>query len=72
MMPRARCTFRQQDVVRAIKAAFAAGAARAQVQIGGIVITAERTANGKLDVISGDDADLDRELAEFEARRGQG
>ncbi len=64
--------FRQQDVVRAIKAAFTAGAVRAQVQIGGIVVIAERDINGKLDVTTHNDADLDRELAEFEARHGEG
>jgi hypothetical protein len=45
-MGRGPCTFRQGDVTRAIRAVFAAGAARAQVQVGGIVITAEKTASG--------------------------
>jgi hypothetical protein len=61
----------QADVARALKAAFTAGAVRARVQIGGIVITAERNIDGKLDVTTRNDADLDRELAEFEARHGQ-
>lgn len=69
-MARGPCTFRQNDIVRAIKAAFAAGAVRTRVQIGGIVITAEKKIDGKLDVTASDDADLDRELAEFEARHG--
>jgi len=47
-MPRGACTFRQKDVTRAIRAAFAAGAARAQVQVGGIVITAEKSADGEV------------------------
>jgi hypothetical protein len=41
-MARGSCTFRQKDVARAIRAAFAAGATRAQVQVGGITITAEK------------------------------
>jgi hypothetical protein len=45
-MARGPCTFRQRDVTRAIRAAFAAGATRAQVQIGGITITAEKTNTG--------------------------
>lgn len=42
-MSRRPCTFRQLDVTRAIRAAFAAGAARAHVEVGGITITAEKT-----------------------------
>jgi hypothetical protein len=41
-MSRRPCTFRQQDVTRAIRAAFAAGATKAQVEIGGIIITAQK------------------------------
>jgi hypothetical protein len=41
-MARGPCTFRQQDVTRAIRAAFAAGATRAKVQVGGITVTAEK------------------------------
>jgi hypothetical protein len=51
-MARGPCTFRQQDVTRAIRAAFAAGAARAQIQIGDILITAEKTAAGQATVDS--------------------
>ena len=42
-MSRGPSTFRRQDVTRAIKAAFAAGATRARVEVGGIVITAEKS-----------------------------
>jgi len=48
-MSKRPCTFRQQDVTRAIKAVFAAGANRAKIEIGGILITAERTADGAAD-----------------------
>jgi hypothetical protein len=41
-MTRGPCTFRQQDITRAIRAAFAAGATKARVEIGGIVITAQK------------------------------
>jgi hypothetical protein len=37
------CIFRQHDVTRAIKAAFAAGATRACVEVAGMVIRAEKT-----------------------------
>jgi hypothetical protein len=38
-----RRTFRKLDLTRAIQAAFAAGARRSQVQVGGIKSTAEKT-----------------------------
>jgi Protein of unknown function (DUF3631) len=43
---RGPCRFRQRDVTRAIRAAFAGGAVRAQVQVGDILITAEKTVDG--------------------------
>jgi hypothetical protein len=70
-MSRRPALITQADLARAIEAAFAAGAVRAQVQVGGIVVTAERDINGKLDVTPQGAADLDRELAEFEGRHGQ-
>jgi hypothetical protein len=51
-MARGPCTFRQQDVTRAIRVAFAAGAIRAQIEVGGITITAEKTGEGKNNVAS--------------------
>jgi hypothetical protein len=65
---RAPSTFRQQDVTRAVKAVAAAGVDIARVEIGRdgrIVVVAQQSATSQQD-------DLDRELAEFEARRGQG
>jgi hypothetical protein len=44
-MTRAR-TFRQRDVTAALKAAFAAGAARARIEVGGLIIIADKTADG--------------------------
>jgi hypothetical protein len=52
-LSRGPSTFRRQDVTRAIKAAFAAGATRAQVEVGGITITAEKTRNEEANVLSG-------------------
>jgi hypothetical protein len=46
-MIRGLCKFRQRDVVRAFRAAFAAGAARAQVRVGDILITADKTGDGE-------------------------
>ena len=43
-MSRRPSTFRKLDVTLAIQAAFAAGARRSQVQVGGIKSTAEKTA----------------------------
>lgn len=66
-MPRARSAFKQHDVTRALRAASAAGAA---------VQSFEIAPDGKISVITAAapgkpiDDDLDRELAEFEARRG--
>jgi len=66
-MARAPSTFRQADVTRAIRAAAAAGVSIARVEIdnsGKIVIVI-----GKPREFAGaPQDDLDRELAEFEAR----
>jgi hypothetical protein len=75
-MPRASSTFRQTDVTRAVKAVRAAGVEVGKVEIrpdGTITIGAgsadkvgQTTDNGAVS------NDLDRELAEFEERHGQG
>jgi len=68
-MAKGACTFKQQDVTRALRATRAAGVMVQRIEI-------DRT--GKIVLITGDDNsaapadDLDRELAEFEARHGQG
>jgi hypothetical protein len=62
---RGACTFRQRDVTVAVKAVVAAGVAVARVEIdkeGKIVMIAGKPTETE----PGDD--LDRELAEFEAR----
>jgi hypothetical protein len=46
-MARGPCTFRQLDITRAIRAAFAAGATRARIQIGGIIVTADKGVEGE-------------------------
>jgi hypothetical protein len=45
-MSRGPCTFRQNDLTRALRAAFAAGATRAEVKVGEITLTAEKTGEG--------------------------
>jgi hypothetical protein len=68
-MSRAPSTFRQQDVTRALRAAAAAGVDIARIEI---------DKAGKITIIAASGAaepanDLDRELAEWEARHnGQG
>jgi CTP:molybdopterin cytidylyltransferase MocA len=68
-MARGACTFKQQDVTRALRATIAAGIKVQRVEIDKdgriIVVTAGDTPSAPAD-------DLDRELAEFEARNGQG
>jgi hypothetical protein len=57
-MTRGPCTFRQQDITRAIRAAFAAGATQARVEIGGVVITAQKIEErGKITSPSGNEWD---------------
>ena len=68
-MARAPSTFRQQDVTKAVKAVTAAGVHIARVEIdrsGKIVIVAGKSQ----EAAPGSQDDLDRELAEFEARHG--
>jgi hypothetical protein len=67
-MSRGRCSFRQRDVARLVKAARAAG----------LTVTGVRVdKSGAIEVVIAESAvqpkdDLDRELAEFEASHGQG
>jgi len=69
LMSRGPQTFRQSDVTKALKAVMAAGQkwARVEIEVGKIVVIA-----GKQEHHSGTAAELDRELAEFEARHGAG
>jgi hypothetical protein len=66
-MARAPSTFRQQDVTRAVKGVAAAGVPIGRVEIDRsgkiVIITVEVPAAAR--------DDLDRELADFEARHGQ-
>ena len=68
-MTRPPATFRQQDVTRAVKAVVKAGVDIARVRV-------EIAKVGSIIVTAGTDQpaqdDLDRELAAFEARHGQG
>ena len=68
-MARARSTFRQQGVTRAVKAVVAAGVGIARVEIdkaGKIVIVSSTG------LTSEPQSDLDKELQEWETRHGQG
>jgi hypothetical protein len=70
-MSRARQTFKQGDVTKAVKAMVAAGLSVGRVEIspeGRIIVIAGRQDQGQN---SGTTAELDRELADFEARHGQ-
>lgn len=68
-MARCACTFKQQDLTRALRGARAAGftVQRAEIDKSGKIVV---TFAGEGPSSPPDD--LDRELAEFEARRGQG
>jgi hypothetical protein len=65
-MSRGAHPFKQGDVTKAIKAAVKAGVKDWRVEIigGKVVVSAGETPSAPAD-------DLDRELAEFEARHGQ-
>ena len=66
-MARGSCTFKQQDVTRALRAAVAAGIKVQQIEIGKdgriVIVASPGAATSSLD-------ELDRELIEFEARHG--
>jgi hypothetical protein len=67
-MARAPSTFRQADVTKAVKAVRSAGVD---------IVRVELTKDGKIVIVTGEaqpavQDDLDRELAEFEARHGEG
>jgi hypothetical protein len=47
-MGRSPCTFKQQDVTRAFRAAFAAGATRAEIKVGPIAIVAEKAPDSQI------------------------
>jgi hypothetical protein len=67
-MTRVPSSFRKADVTRAVKAVATAGVGIARVEIGRdgkIVIVTQQEAASPQD-------ELDRELAEFEVRHGQG
>lgn len=67
-MARTPSNFKQRDVTRALRAAKAAGIEVSRLEIGGgkiVVIPAGGTPSAPVD-------ELDRELAEFEMRHGQG
>lgn len=70
-MARAPSTFRQQDVTRAVKAVAAAGVHIARIEIdkaGKIVIVPGKPQ----EPATAQEDELDQELADFEARHGQG
>jgi hypothetical protein len=69
-MARGPCTFRQQDVKRAVLGTVAAGLSvqRVDVDKDGKIMIVIGAAQGTASPVD----DLDRELAEFEARHGQG
>jgi len=65
-MSRGLHTFRQRDVARLVKAATAAGLKVRSVRV---------DKSGAIEVVTGDGPkqdSLDKELADFEARHGQG
>jgi hypothetical protein len=65
-MSRARCTFKQTDATKAVRAVLAAGVEVSRVEF----------LDGKIIVVTGKQSgtvqsELDREFKEFEARHGQ-
>lgn len=72
---RRRCTFRKTDVTRATKAVQAAGLEVARVQVGRdgvIVVFTDNCGDGLRNGTAAPPDDLDRELADFKARHGEG
>jgi hypothetical protein len=66
-MARAPSTFRQADVTKAVKAVRSAGVD---------IVRVELTKDGRIVIVTGEanpavQDDLDRELADFEARHGE-
>jgi hypothetical protein len=71
-MSRTPSAFKQTDITRALKAVRAAGYSAARVLIGKDGQIEVTTTDGKPQTAGGtsDDPDLDRELADWEERRG--
>jgi len=65
------CAFKQRDVARAVRGAEAAGIRVARVDIEPSTGRISIVPAGIPVAISTEDAELDSELAEFEARHGQ-
>lgn len=69
MPRRGPCTFKQQDVTRLLRATIAAGVGVQRVEIdknGRIVLVTKSSTSPREEV-----DELDRELAEFEAKHGE-
>jgi hypothetical protein len=63
-MGRSPSTFRQTDIIRALKAVRTAGYSAARVLI-------DKTGKIEIATTAEDSTDIDRELADFEARHGK-
>ena len=73
-MARSPSAFRQTDITKALKAVRAAGYSAARVQIdrnGKIDITTMTEGEAQMDRTAPGDTDLDRELTDWEERRGR-
>ncbi len=71
-MPRRHATLTQADIARAIRAAKQAGAPEVELRVGEALIVFRITPSTEQESPASPLNELDRELAEFEARHGQG
>jgi hypothetical protein len=70
--PRGDAKFRKTELARVVRAVQEGGGGRIEIATNGKIVIFVASPGGAVSPASDVDSDLDRELAEFEARNGKG